>query len=274
MTRRKKIIGGIILSIALLLILGCFLAKQLFPAERIRAIAEQTASQMLGMPVRIGGFGLSFRGLPSVRAADIVVGPSKPGELPLAVVKSINVRINLLALLKRQVEVTSLIVDEPAVNLFVRADGVMNLPAAADSSSPKKAGKFELPVPVSLRSFRIQKGALSLINEKENSRTLLKEIFQRLSLRMERDMTNLSSDGKLEIGALELWAKGKRLPVSGMKIQFSHELSGNIAAGNITLSKGELLANGIPVKLTGSDKSSFFFLEHQQTIPCSKPGKT
>ncbi|MHB9029276.1 MAG: AsmA family protein [Candidatus Latescibacterota bacterium] len=265
MTRRNKIIIGVILVLVHLFVLGGFLAVKFFPAERIRVMAEGRAARALGMPVRIGDLRLSFRGVPSVQATDIVVGPAAPGELPLAGVKSVKVRVSLLPLLKRQIDITSLVIDEPMVNLITRADSTTNLPALTDAARPKEAGKPGLPVPVSLHSLRIRKGTVSLINEKENSRTVLSEISQRLSLRISRDLKNLTSSGKLDIGSVDLWARGKRQPISGSKVQFSHELTGNAAAGDFALSGGELQVNGIPIKLTGEVKNGKNITFHAET---------
>jgi uncharacterized protein involved in outer membrane biogenesis len=265
MIRRNKIIIGVFLSLAILFILGGVLAILLFPAERIRVIAEENATRAVGMPVRIGDLRLSFGGIPSVQATDIVVGPAAPGELQLAGVKSIKVRISLLPLLKRQVDVTSLIIDEPVVNLITRADSTTNLPALADTTGPKETGKPGLPVPISLRSLRIRKGTVSLISKKENSRTILSDISQRLSLRISRDLENLNSSGKLEVGSIDLWAGEKRQPISGSHVQFSHELTGNVTAGDFTLSGGELQVNGIPIKLTGEMKNGKNIAFHADT---------
>ncbi len=252
MTRRKKIILGAVLSFILIVILAGVLAAVLFPADRVRSMVESGASEALGMPVRVGELGLSFWGMPSVRAADVTVGPARPGEPPLAAVKSIRVRVGLLPLLRRQVDITSLTVDEPVVNLLTRADGSSNMPAVADSAGPKEpSGAPSLPVPVSLRSFRINDGTVSLINEKDQTRTVLEDISQRLSLRITRDLTTLRSSGELEAGNIELWSRGKRQPLSGSMIRLTHEVSGNAAEGNLTLTEGELAFNGIPVKLTG-----------------------
>lgn len=264
MSRRRKILIGAGIGLALMMVLAGVLATVLFPAERIRSLAETTLSRSLSVPVRIDGLGLSFRGIPSVRVTGITIGPVRAGEPPFAAVGAVKVRVALLPLFRRQVDIVSLSVDDPVVNLVTRADGSTNLPVLADTTK-KEPGAAKLPALVSLRSFRISGGEVNLIGEKDDSRVELRDISERLSLRITRDMKKLSSGGVLTIGSAAIFTAGKRSPLSGVEVRFTHDLAGDAAAGNITLSKGELRVNGLPVSITGSMQNGKTLTVHAGT---------
>lgn len=252
MTRRSKILIGAFAGVAAALVLAAALASLLFPAERVRALVEAEASKTLAMPVKVGKLGLTLLGLPSLRATDIVVGPARSGEPPLASVKSVSVRVALLPLLGRRIEIVSFRLVAPKVYLITRRDGSVNLPAAADTTKPKKSGPPAFPIPITLKSFSIRDGAVIIADEAKNTETELADISQDLSLRIGGKFESIESAGKLEIGRVAVRSGGKALPLSGLRIGFAHALAGNPSAGNFTLSKGELSLNGLPVKITGT----------------------
>ena len=68
MSRLVKILLIAAGSLAALLVIAAIVAVILFPADKVRALVEETGvPRALGMPVSVGDIGLSFRGIPSVR---------------------------------------------------------------------------------------------------------------------------------------------------------------------------------------------------------------
>ena len=267
MTRRNKIIIGATASVLALFIIAMTLAALLFPGEKVRAIIERNAASALMMPVRIGAVSISFWNFPSMNITGIAVGPARPGEPPLAAVQSIRVRVGLLPLLRGQVDISSLNVDHPVVNVITRADGGTNLPSTKKPpegvQTPSSAGP-RIPVPITLRSFRISNGSVTLIDEKNNSRTVIDNISQKLSLRIGGNLKSVKSAGSLDVGNISLYSGGKRLPFSGVAVTFSHDLTGNPLAGDYSLTKGVLTVNGMPITITGAlsgGKNATFHLD-------------
>ena len=257
MNRRGKIVIWISASVLAFFIVAITLTVLLFPGEKLRTTVERSATDALMMPVRIGGVGISFWSFPSFEVTGIAAGPARPGEAPLATVRSVRARIGFLPLLRGQVDIVSLTVDKPVVNMITRADGSTNLPATKKTPSQAAAQSSavpQIPVPITLRSFRITDGAVTLINDKNNSRTVLEDISQKLSLRIDRNLKSIKSSGNLHVGNISLFSGGKRQPVSGVSLEFGHELTGNPTAGDYTLSKGELTVNGLPITVTGALK--------------------
>ena len=251
MRGKKKILVVALAVTAAALVAAATVAVLLFPAERVRSLVEMEASKALNMPVKVGGLGLTFLGLPALRASDIVVGPAKPGEPPLLTVKAVNVRIALLPLLGLRIEIVSFRADAPIATILTRRDGSGNLPASADTVKEKRPGPPALPIPLTLRSFSVRDGRVRIVDEAKNTITTLDGISQELSLRIGGRLDTFESTGKLVIGSVSVQSGGKALPLAGLSIGFAHAITGDLTAGNLTLTKGELSLNDLPLNVTG-----------------------
>ena len=99
--------------------------------EPIRAQLEKR----LGRSVSIGQLGLKLIPL-SIRVDDLAIGesPQFPSTAPFLSAKETFVRVGLLALLKKQVDVESIRVSQPAVELIRNAGGVWNASTLGGSS--------------------------------------------------------------------------------------------------------------------------------------------
>jgi hypothetical protein len=131
MSKRKKLV--IVLAIfAGLVLAGVVLLYALFPTDLIRdrAVAEMEAK--LGRPVHVGGARLVV--LPAVGAdlTDVRVGErAEPGRPRLALA-SLGLRVRLLPLLRREVEITRVEIEKLDVEVV--------LAGAAGEGAPSKAG--------------------------------------------------------------------------------------------------------------------------------------
>jgi uncharacterized protein involved in outer membrane biogenesis len=252
MTRRTKILTLTLIGAAAFLVVVSVLAVLLFPAERIRALVETEAAKAVGMPVKIGSLGLRALPLPAVKVSGIVIGPARTGEPPLLTVKSARVRVALLPLLGKRIEIVSFRMDSPSVTIITRKDRTSNLPASPDTTKQVKQPQMMPPIPITLKSFTMKNGAVRILDEAKGTELALGGIDQDLSLRIGGSLTTLESSGKIEIGSVMSRSGGKALPLAGLRIGFAHTLTGNPAAGTYTLSKGELTLNGLTVKITGA----------------------
>lgn len=253
MTPRTKYILFGISGAALLFAVAATVAIMLFPAEKVRGIVETEASKAMKMPVKIGKLGLTFWGAPAVRVSDVTVGPARDGEPPLLEMKSFSARVAFMPLVtSRRLEIVSAAADKPRITLVTRRDGSQNLPAADSTKTKERGGAPAIPVPITMKSFTLKGGSVTMIDEAKDGRTVLDDIDQHLSLHIGGGGKTLASDGKLAVKDISLFSKGKRLPFSGASLGFTHEVSGDLKAGTIKLDKGLLTLNGLPIGVTGA----------------------
>jgi len=253
MNKLLKIIMIVFAALAGLLIVAVVLTVLFFPGERIRTTVEKEASSALGMPVSVGKIGLSFAGLPSVRASDITVGSAQQGETPLLTVKSIKARVNIFALVKKNIEIESLEIDEPHVMLLTREDDSTNLPPSSEKNEPKASGPPQLPFPITMHSFSINDGLVEVDNRKDGSLLTLENLSYQLAVNVTKDLKELNADGKLNVENISyagIEDDTKKTIIDELSLSFTHELSGDLTTGNVSLSRGDIMAGGMPVSLT------------------------
>ncbi|MCE5252396.1 AsmA family protein [bacterium] len=254
MNKNLKIALWIIAGLAGVFIIVIILAILLFPGERIRAIVEKEASSALKMPVTVGSVGLSFAGMPAVRVSDFTVGAVSGGEPQLFTVKTVKARINIFALLKKNIEITSVTIDEPAVTLITRKDGSSNLPSSSQKAEPTPAGPPSLPFPISMKSLSLHDGAITVDNRKAGTLLSVKDLSYQLSVDVSGDLKNLRADGALKAGdiAFGTGASGNPPLIEGLGISLVHIVTGDLTTGNLSLTKGDMVIGDMPITLTAN----------------------
>jgi uncharacterized protein involved in outer membrane biogenesis len=248
MSRKKLLLLSLPLGFLCVLLVVIFLAVIFFPTEKIRKLAETKASEAFQRPVSIGNIGLSFFGIPALKMSDIRIGPSQEEEASLAEIKSVRIRVNLFKLITRTVEIVSVDFDRPAVTIVIPKTDSRTAQLKQERKSPLNTPK--LPFPVTLRSLRIKNGSVEIINNRAATRLYLKNITQKLYLNISGDMKALDSNGLLIIDD-SMFASGTvKKPLTGIRLEFAHQLTGDVTSGDFTLKKGNLRLNDLPLAVT------------------------
>ena len=154
----------VLVILAGVLLLAVAAVKIFLPAEKVRDLALAQARQKLGREVTVEGVSVSLQGGLGVKLTDLVVhNPAGfPGD-PLLAAGSLDVKLAIGPLLKKQVQVTRLVLDEPALNLAVTADGSNNFtfpspgaPGSGGQAPPQAAAAPAISVPeLSLHNGRV-----------------------------------------------------------------------------------------------------------------------
>ena len=239
---------------AVVIVAVAVLAVILFPGEKIRALAEETLSESLGMPVSIGSIGLSFAGMPSIKARDIAVGPAAEGQPQLLTVSSVAASVNIFALLSRNIEIASVTISDPSMKLFTDTDGTTNMPPASEEKKTD-ASPVTLPFAVALKSLSVNGGSAEIDNREAGMITTLDGLEYRMSSKISRDLKNITATGLLTIDDIDVRAGEKDSSISlleDLPLRFDHEITGDLTTGEFTLTKGDVDLNGMPATVTGS----------------------
>jgi len=263
MPKALKFILGIAAVLAALVVVAAVLAVILFPAGKIRAMVETRASEATGVPVTVGGIGLSLAGVPSLKVSDLVVGGETDGEPPLLKVASVRVRIDLLKLLKRQIEVVSVEIGKPEIAVVTRGDGSSNLPPPKEKADDTEVQEPpRIPFPVTLNTIIVKDGRFVMENrETGGPRVTFDDIDIVQKVNIDQNLRIVSS-GETKVAGISLIPPGKDAkPISGFSAGFVNELEGDAGTGDFRLTRGDLSVNGIPVliglEVTGWTKTAF-----------------
>jgi translocation and assembly module TamB len=128
-TRISLLVAGIVAGLGLLAILAALL---LLPSrwfhDRVRDRLVYEVERSTGGRAEIGSFDFDWRTM-RVRVAPFVLhGTEASGEAPLLRADSIEAGLKILSIVRRDINIASLRVDKPRVNLLMDAQGHTNLP--------------------------------------------------------------------------------------------------------------------------------------------------
>jgi AsmA protein len=132
MSSALKWIGIVIVVLVLLLIIAPFL----IPVDKFRPTIEQKATDALGRKVQLGKLSLSLisgsLGVDNLSVAD----DPKFNSAPFLSAKSVKVGVEMMPLIfSQQVNVTSIVIDNPQVMLLKNSSGKWNFSSIGGSSS-------------------------------------------------------------------------------------------------------------------------------------------
>jgi AsmA protein len=146
------VVGGLIV----LVIVALLLIPMFIDIEKYKPQIEQMVTESTGRPFRLGGdLSLSLFPWAGVALSDVHLGnPSGFEEKDFVSVKSFEVRVKLLPLLSKQVEVKKFVLDSPRVVLIKGKDGEGNweglgkppAPPVEKPKAPEEENPPQLPI--------------------------------------------------------------------------------------------------------------------------------
>jgi hypothetical protein len=254
MSKIIKLLAWIGVTLAGIIVLAGVIVFILFPGEKIKAFIEERATKEMGMPVSLGSVGISFMGIPSIVVSDLTIGPAREGEMALMRVKSVGVRIDLIKLLKKKIDVVSVKLNNPEIVTITREDGSTNLPKKVNQTSQTHQGVSPplIPLPVTLREITINDAHLELDNKRQKSWMLFDGVKSTLMVTIDNNFEKLILKGSSSGKNITYTDTADKFTISGLSGEFVHEVTGNPITGNFTITKGDLVVNGIPLVMNGS----------------------
>jgi AsmA protein len=184
----RKLVVAIVVIVVL--VAGMVLAlPHLVDVDRYRGQVQAELQKRLNRPVQLGQLSLSVFPL-KVKASNVIIGddPSYHSNVPFAQVAELDLSVKLFPLLTGKVEVTSLQMKRPQIELICNAQGVWNFstagnfPAAAAASQaapsqPRPPATAAQPREFALGELKISDGQIAISNDqKRQSRAIYDHI--------------------------------------------------------------------------------------------------
>ncbi len=170
--RKLGIIAAILVALVVIIIVVVPLVLDI---NRYHGVVQAQLEKALGRPVTFGQMHLSLTP-PSVRMDNVVIGEAPQfGSGPFASMKAIDASIKLWPLLHKQVELQSLDLKQPKVELIRNAQGVWNFSTLggaqkAPSKPEQNQGGFVLS------NLKISDGQVTLVDEQKHFRGVYNNI--------------------------------------------------------------------------------------------------
>jgi len=159
--RKFLLILAIVCGLALAA-LAVFIAT--FDADRYRPLLTSQLQHALGKPVQLQRISLAWRQGVAVQLQGLTILEDARVQEPLVQVDSVSASVHLLPLLRRDVQVSSIVLEHPRVHVVRDANGTINLLGLAAVASPTAASRPTAvggtPVTFNIGSLRIHNGTL------------------------------------------------------------------------------------------------------------------
>jgi translocation and assembly module TamB len=135
--------------VAIILVLGIagyvVLRSQRFHSYVLAKIQQQ-ASEATGAHVRIQDFVLHLSTLVADVYGITIRGSEPTSALPMVQADQLTIRLKIVSLLHKKIDLNEIVLRHPVVNLLVRKDGTTNLPTPPKSNSNTSTNPFDLGI--------------------------------------------------------------------------------------------------------------------------------
>ena len=107
---------------------------------------QQQASEATGAQVRIQDFALHLSTLGADAYGISIRGSEPKSAMPLVQADQLMIRLKIVSLLHKKVDLNEIVLRHPVVNLLVRRDGTTNLPTPPKSNGSTSTSPFDLGI--------------------------------------------------------------------------------------------------------------------------------
>ncbi|HBZ86786.1 MAG: hypothetical protein A2509_06655 [Candidatus Edwardsbacteria bacterium RIFOXYD12_FULL_50_11] len=229
--------------------------KIMFPPAKLRALLMPRIEQAVGRPVKVESFslkvwtglGVQLKGIELANAQDF-------GQQPMVSIESVTLKINLLALLKRQLAVTSLTIDKPTILIEKSTKGAFNfddlIKAVPVDSSQKAPPPGSSPVSIAVQSFRINDGSFIFEDKQLKMRVEALGINEQLRLDADAKLENIHTTGWIKVKEIRTTMPG--ISLSRIYLNVDHDISLNLPKAVVTINRLTVAPQGIALTLAGT----------------------
>jgi len=246
----KKTIAGI--GILILLVLGAAIILPIVYKDKIVAMVKEEANKNVNAKVDFGEFDLTIiRSFPNFTISInnlSVIGVAPFAGDTLTAIKELDFTIDVMSVIKGgQIDIKSIHLDEPLINLFVLKDGKANWDIAKPDSSATPSSeptKFK----VALRKYSINKGIIHYDDASMGFKMNLDNLNHDGSGDFTQDLFLLRTNTSVE--AMNLWYGGVKY-FHNINTKIKADLDMDMANMKFTFKENEISLNELVLGLDG-----------------------
>ena len=254
MNKGLKISLIILAALVLVLMAAGITLKLMFPPAKLRALLMPKIEQAVGRPIKVDNFSLKvWTGL-GVQLKGIELANAKGfEEKPMATIEAVTLKVNLLALLKRQLAVNSLSIDKPSILIEKSSKGAFNFddlikPVPADRA--KQAPVAASPVSIAVQSFTINEGHFVFVDKQLKMQVEVLGINEKLKLDVDAKLENIHTTGWIKVKEVRAFLPG--ISLSRIYVNVDHDISINLPKAVVTVNHLTVAPQGIALTLAGT----------------------
>ncbi len=243
---------GIIVGLLILLVIGF---KLFFPQEKVKNIAIEQGSELLGRDITIGELDISIWGGLGLKLVNVAINNPegfKSGALLTA--ENIDLKLYLIPLIKGDIKINRLVVNSPVIRMEKLADGLNNYNfTKMEEKVPEEITDQLTPetkaasVAVSFDQFEIEDGQIYFQNDSTGLNLSLKNISLTTSLKNDKSGI-YNSAGKIKADSLII-ESDKNIPSLSFNLNYLAEY--NFSESLLKIKEADLNINQIQLSLSG-----------------------
>ena len=268
-----KIIGIVIGVFVLLIVASVITLRIMFPPEKIKAMILPHIEKAVGRSVQVEGAGFSFFPVFGVKIKGLkVANTDREGfsEDPFLTLEEFLVKVKVMPLLQKRLDISAIILDKPNVLLEVDRMGSFNYEdlafmkpkedRALEKEEPEKkeapkTGMPVLPIPLTMELFQIKQGRIVYHDMKAGRKIDVGEMNQRVDFSIDKELKDVKSTGKLVLSGVSVITGEISKPLTGFTITFSHDVGANVVEGEAVIKDVRLSLQKIYIGLSGTVKN-------------------
>jgi uncharacterized protein involved in outer membrane biogenesis len=259
----SKVILYIIIGIIVLIVIGAGTLALMFPPQKIKAMVLPQVSKALGRDVSVDGAGLSIYPVLGVSLTGVKIdNTSREGfsDTPFVKIDKFLIQISFISLVKAKPEITRIILKKPFILLETDTRGSFNYSDLAVLKSDttvknvekKSSGIPVLPIPLSLKSFVIEKGSFEYIDRKGKQMFTIGNIDHEISFSIDKQLKDIHTSGNLVLSNVSVKDKSIKKPLANLTLTLSHDIAANLVDGTVAINQLRLSLQKVFLNCTGT----------------------
>jgi hypothetical protein len=271
MKKFLKVLGIIAIVFILVLVIAFFAIKQAFPPEKIQALVETQASEILKREVKVGGASVKIWPL-GIQIKDVKVA-NNPGkgfsQDPLLDLPLVTVKINLAKLLVFQVAIDKISLENMSLLYEVMPDGRTSIDGLGgepdttakktpkDVATPKDTSKLdlsqiELPGSLALNSFSIDNAKVIFNDRSQKRKIILGSINLNTGLSLDKTLENIKASTALTLKEISLEDGSMGVRKGGISAFLKTEIAANLRLQHLNIQNFSVGLQSININLNGT----------------------
>lgn len=240
-----KIVLWIIGILIALIIITSVVVRIIFTKEKLISMIQPRVEEALHRKVVIEDISPSiFRGLGvDIKGLKISNLPGFEQE-DLFRIKNFSVRVKLLPLLKKRIEIRKIILDKPEIFIEINKEKALNI------ADLLKGGGGPLPL-ILFENVQIKEGEFTYNNLSNGSKIYLGGIEQKGKFIMDSKLENGRSEGKLSIQRVDLNLPGLKSQMPELSFSLQYNLKVNLPGDSLNIEQIKIELGKVSLEVKG-----------------------
>ncbi|NOY88801.1 MAG: AsmA family protein, partial [FCB group bacterium] len=251
-----KILSWIVGGIIVLIIIAAVALHLFFPLEKVKVMALEKGSALLGREVKISDVNISYWGGVGVKLQNVSIGnPSAITGDDFLDADNIDLKLRLFPLLTGKIKIDRLIINHPRITLIKQNNEINNytFKRAEKETIPPMAKKVSSEAKIAFAAvtfdnLQINHAHIKYIDKSTQKRIVLKDFNLSTSL-TNPDLGLYKSSGNM---AVESLLTSANIPLPPLSVMMKYDAVYNLSNQSISINQATVNINNIELQFKGN----------------------